>query len=237
MAARAGRRTLAVLVTLALLVGIAAVLDEVARRVVERQAAQQLQQVIGTSQPLTVRVGGWPFVADLITGTVPTVTVTAPRLDVQHLGERISASDVDIVARDVHDVRHPADAVAGTLDVYATVSWTAVSARGGATITSAGGDRASFTGTVDLLGARVAVTISAVPRIDPATHRLVLSEPKATVAGVDLPTDALASAAQSLASRISLPAPEGFTYQSVQATGGGLRVHLSGSNVHLGGLP
>lgn len=237
MAARGRRRLVALLVSLVLLVVVAAVLDEVARRLVERQAATQLQQLAGTSQPIAVDIGGWPFVADVVTGTVPTATVTSPGLTFQRDGEDITVSDVRVDARDVRNLLHPQQAVAGTLDVYATASWAVVSQHGRARITSAGGDRASFTGTVDLLGAQVAVSISAVPRIDPTTHRLVLSEPKATVAGVDLPTSALASAAESLARRISLPAPQGFTYQSVQATDGGLRVHLSGRDVPLTGLP
>ncbi|HET9128057.1 MAG TPA: DUF2993 domain-containing protein [Propionibacteriaceae bacterium] len=237
MAGRRRRGLVALLVSLVLLVVVAAVLDEVARRVVEKQAATQIQHLVGTSEPIAVNIGGWPFVADVVTGRVPTATVTSPRVTFDHLGEKITVSDIRVDAHDVRNLHRPQDAVAGTLDVYATASWAVVSQHGRARITSAGGDRASFTGTVDLLGAQVAVSISAVPRIDPTTHRLVLSEPKATVAGVDLPTAALASAAESLAARISLPAPQGFTYQSVEATGGGLRVHLSGRDVPLSGLP
>ena len=236
MAARTGRRALAVVLAIVLLLAVAAVLDEVARRMVERQTAVQLQQRFATSQPFGVHIGGWPFTALLVTGSAQSVSVTTPRFQLKPDGGAITVTDVEIVGHHVRDVRRPMDAVARTLDVYATVSWAEVSERGGATITSSGGGRASFTGTVDLLGARVKVSVSAVPQIDPSTHRLVLSQPRATLAGVELPPAALLSVADSLAGRITLPAPKGFTYESVEATSSGLRVHLTGTDVKLAAL-
>ncbi len=236
MGRRRSRGALATLVAIAVLLAVAVGLDALARTVVERQAAQALQQDLGTSQPLSVSIGGWPFSLALITGTARTVTVMAPQLTLSRNGQKVTVSDAEAVATSVHDVRRPADAVAGTLRVAATVSWAEVSRLAGVTISSAGGDRARFTDTISLLGADVAVTISAVPAIDPATHSLVLGDPRASVAGVQIPASALASVTGSLASKIDLPAPVGLAYDSVQASTAGMRVALSGADVRLTAL-
>ncbi len=236
MGRRRSRGALATLVAIAVLLAVAVGLDALARTVVERQAAQALQQDLGTSQPLSVSIGGWPFSLALITGTARTVTVMAPQLTLSRNGQKVTVSDAEAVATSVHDVRRPADAVAGTLRVTATVSWAEVSRLAGVTISSAGGDRARFTDTISLLGADVAVTISAVPAIDPATHSLVLRDPRASVAGVQIPASALASVTGSLASKIDLPAPVGLAYDSVQASTAGMRVALSGADVRLTAL-
>ncbi len=236
MARRRTRGALATLVAIVVLLAVAVGLDALARTVVERQAAQALQQDLGTSQPLSVSIGGWPFSLALITGTASNVTVTAPQLTLSRNGQEVTVSDAEAVATSVHDVRRPAEAVAGTLRVTATVSWAEVSRLAGVTISSAGGDRAKFTDTINLLGADVSVTISAVPTIDPASHSLVLGDPRAGVAGVQIPASALASVTGSLASKIDLPAPVGLSYDSVQASMAGLRVVLGGTGVRLSAL-
>ncbi len=233
------RRTRGVLVTLVAIIVLLAVavgLDALARGVVERRAAQTLQQELGTSQQLSVSIGGWPFSLVFITGTAPTVTVTAPSLTLSRNGQHVTVTDAQAVAGQVHDVRHPADEVASTLEVTATVSWQEVSRLAGVTITSDGGDRAKFSETISLLGAEVSVSISAVPAIDPTTHALVLNQPRASLAGVQIPSSALSSVSTSLASRINLPAPVGLNYRSVRASPSGLRVSLSGTAVRLTAL-
>lgn len=236
MTRRRVRGALATVVAIVVLVAVAVGLDALARSVVERQAARALQQDLATSQPVSVSIGGWPFSLALLTGTARTVTVTAPQLTLNRDGQKITVSGAEAVATSVHDVRRPADAVAGTLRVTATVPWAEVSRLAGVTISSAGGDRARFTDTISLLGADVSVSISAVPAIDPATHSLVLNEPRASVAGVQIPATALASVTGSLSSKIDLPAPVGLAYDSVQASTAGLRVALSGTDVHLSAL-
>lgn len=233
---RRRRGLIAFLVALVILVGAAAALDEVARRVAESRAASELQRQIGTSQSVGVDFGGWPFSMALVTGRVSDMHITMPSLTTRRTGSDVTIGDVDVVADGVHDVRHPSSAIADRLSVSGTISWAELSQHVGSTIAWADGGRARFTRSIDVLGTATRIEITAVPGIDPATHKVTLTDARATVAGVTVPAALLAQAASTMAQRITLPNVNGLTYQNLAAEQGGLRVTLGGDNVALDSL-
>lgn len=233
---RRGCGPVALVVAIVLLLGVVAVLDEVARRVAEHRAETTLQQRLGTSQAVDVHFGGWPFSVALLTGRVSSMHLSAPDLTVRSTASQATIRQVDVHANGVHDVRHPGTARADHLTIAGTVSWAELSQHAGATLAFAGDGRASFTRTIDVFGTQQKVDVTARPGIDSTTHKVVLTDVQGTVGGVALPSSLLTSLASSMADRIDLPTKQGLVYTGATATADGVRATMQGSDVALDSL-
>ena len=122
---------------------------------------------------------------------------------------------------------------AATLVGTGRLTYEEVSRLAGTPITYAADQRISASGSLQVLGTTVRGTISAAPVLDPATRTITLAAPQADIAGVTLPSQAVAALVDQVWKPVTLNLPYGLTLDSVTATPEGLQIGVTGADVTL----
>lgn len=222
-----------VVAAVVLVVVVAAVLgDAVARGNTERQVADQIAGYIGASgDDVGVHIGGWPFLAVLVTDRVSSLDLTVPSATLERDDQRLTFNDVAVHADGIRNARDPDEAVVDRADARGRVSWAEISRLSGSTISYQTGSRVQLVRNLSVLGGTVAVKISAVPGIDTDQRKIVLTSPQASLDGITIPSSLLTPAVQAVADRIVLPDLGNLKYQSITPQTEGLKISLSGTGV------
>lgn len=227
----------ALLVVLAVLVGLLAVADRVLEGWAERYVADQLVEQAGLAAPPEVDARGFPFLTQAISGTYDEARIS---LTAAQLGQP-EGTRADVVLRGVHMPLSavisgaveeiPVDRIEGT----ATLSYALLSDQLGAdTELSRAGDDLRVTRTVELLGQQVRLTATGSVAIE--GNDLVADVQDASGAGVDIPDFLLDRAANLLDLRYPVPAlPFGLRLVSVRPAEDGVVVGLEATDTVLGG--
>ena len=224
----------ALLVTLVVLLGLAAVADRIAVGVAEDRVAEAIAQrgeLAGTPE---VSVEGWPFLTQAVSGEYDDVRI---RLTAADLGEpEGTAGDVrlrgvqvplsDVLGGSVTEI--PVDRVDGTV----TLSYALLSRELGTDTTLAPeGDRLRLTTTVRVLGYDVPLTAVGTVALD--GQELVVDVAEAGAAGVDLPGFVVDAATDALDLRYAVDLPFGLQLTSVTPGEDGVRVTADGQDTVL----
>jgi len=237
MARRRRWGCLSVVIALAVLFGVFAVADEVARRAAEQRVQSELAAQLGTGASgkgsLTVKLTGWPFSQFLITNRLSGMRLTGSDVTLSHSGKRVVLQTVDADLSKISNPLHPDNAVIGTLDATGLLSWAEASTELGVTMTGGQGDRLVVNRTITLSGTTVPILISVVPGVDATGERLTLSDPQASFGGVELPASLLQPVATAVADQTHLPSVKGIAYRSLTATSQGLQLAVHGVDVAL----
>lgn len=224
------RRVVVAAVVLVLVV--AAVLgDAVARGNAERQVADQIAGYIGAGDDVGVHIGGWPFLAVLVTDRVSSLDLTAPSATLERDDQKLTFSDIAVHADGIRNARDLDEAVVDRADASGRVSWAEISRLSGSTISYQTGSRVQLVRDLSILGGTVSVKISAVPGIDTDQRKIVLTNPQASLDGITIPSSLLRPAVQAVADRIALPDLGNLKYQSITPQTEGLKISLSGTGV------
>ena len=220
----------ALLITLVLLAGLLVVGDRVAKGFVENRAAASLQTSQHLQHKPKVSVGGFPFLTQLVSGQFHDITVSAAGVDVgSAIMLRVSTITVHLhhvsVPRDYSSVRArtaTADARIGYADLSRTLD---------TPVRYAGNGRVLAKVTVNALGVTVTGTGSAVVHASSAKG-ISFGDPTMSVAGVNLPQEAVRAVARVFAKVISLQGlPFGVQVDGVEATPAAVVLHLSGRDM------
>ena len=215
----------ALLVVLALLLGLALVADRVAVGVAEDRVADAIAERGDLSGTPDVSIQGWPFLTQALGGTYEDVRI---RLDAGDLGEpEGTAADVrlrgvrlplrDVLGGSVTQI--PVDRIDGTV----TLSYELLSRELGTDTTLVPeGDGLRLTTTVEVLGYEVPLTAVGTVRLD--GQDLVVDVAGAEVAGVDVPGFVVDAATDALDLRYPIDLPFGLELTGIAPGDGGVRV-------------
>jgi hypothetical protein len=194
-----------VLIALGILIVLLAIMDRVAVALANRAVAKRIRTELALQQTPSVRIHGFPFLLQAITGRYDDVEVRIPDVDSGPL------QNIEVNAR-LHEVRAPLDKmVSGRLDRIPVRDITGSLAVGyqdlarasgipGLQIASTGGGL-RVSGQVQIGGQQIQV--SARGTISVVDNDLVVTAEEAEVGGVQLPAPALAAAARLLSFRVS----------------------------------
>lgn len=219
------RTVLVVLVLLAALVVGAVLVDRYLRDRAEDEVANRIEGAFGTASPPDVRIGGFPFLTQVLAGEIGRADVRAPGVVV----DGIRLDDVDVSAR---GVVLGSPATAEDLDLTARIT--------DATLAGLLADRVPDPTVVttpdgveiatEVLGVRLEVT--AVPTA--AVGGLVVEITAARLGGAEIDPGVVARLLPEEALTIDVPLPAGLEVVAVEPEDGGLGVVAAGQDVALG---
>lgn len=136
-------------------------------------------------------------------------------------------------ARNITDPRDAEKTVIGALDADAEMDYPELSTLAGMTITHDTGDRVKFDKEVTVFLARLTITVTARPVLDPATRKITLEDPKARASRVPVPAGIIKKALKAHEDKLVLPALDGLVYESLVASEKGATIKVSGRDVLL----
>ena len=224
------------LITLVVLLGLAAVADRVALGVAEDRVAEAIAQRGELAGIPEVSIEGWPFLTQAVAGDYEDVRIrlTAADLgepegttaDVRLRGVRVPLSDV--LGGSVTQI--PVDRVDGTV----TLSYPLLSRELGTDTTLVPeGDGLRLTTTVEALGYEVPLT--AVGTVALEGQELVVDVDGASAAGVDLPGRVVDAASDALDLRYAIDLPFGLELTGVTPGADGVHVTAGARDTVLSG--
>ena len=211
-----------------LLVGGAFVADRVVASTVEKRSVEAIEQnldgVVGTP---TVDIGGFPFLTQVLRGTLDEVTGQVDGVTI----EGIPATDVTL---DATDITTSEPYTAGTATIEATLPTSSIDQIIAdqtrlSIITSVQGDALEATGQV------LGVTLSAalLPRVQDG--RLLGDVESVSIGGASVSVDSLPNAIGDRLDDIEIPVqtglPEGLELSGVRVVDDGVRITASGTDV------
>jgi hypothetical protein len=225
----------ALLVVLALLLGLVLLADRLAVGVAEDQVAEQVADKGGLAGVPAVDITGFPFLTQAIGGSYDDVRIS---LTAEQLGQP-AGTRAEVV---LHGVRVPLSSVLSgsvqevpvdRIDGTATLSYALLSAQLGAdTQLEREGDRLRITRTVEVLGQQLRLT--ATGQVSLQGNDLVVDVEKASGAGVDVPGFLLDRAADLLDLRYPVPElPFGLQLTSVRPAADGVDVRVEATDTVL----
>jgi len=223
------RRLIAVLVGLALVVGLLVAADRVAPRLVGDRIGGTLQTVLDTPERPAVRIAGVPFLTQLATRHFQRVTITARDVPVPGNGGRVAITELDASLSDVRASAGYRRLTVGRFNGSATIGYVTLSAAAGAPVSY--GTEGDGQLTMDLGGA---ITVTGRPTIDREAGAIYLASPRFRIGGRQLP----GAVPQGVLTRLlRIPVPElvpGLVLDDVRAGPTGLILGASGTDVTLG---
>ncbi|MBO4208604.1 LmeA family phospholipid-binding protein [Micromonospora echinofusca] len=214
---------------LVVVLGLLLVGDRIAARLAGDRLAERLACAAGLDRRPEVRIGGFPFATQLLTGRFTEVHAEATDL---HLGE-LRVRQVDAVLRDLTLPAAGQPVRVGRLTIGLVLDYAALPDRlGGREVRYAERDGQLVVSTeTQLLGRQVPVTLLARPEIVDGQLRITPGEVE--VMGFRRPAEQVLKRMGG-ATELTRPLPQlpaNLRYRSVRATGDGLRVELGGTDV------
>lgn len=233
MAARrkgARRAGLALVLFLVVLVVLAVVADRAAQQVAERRVAQQLQTGLGTPNPPSVDIGGFPFLTQAQRRSFSAVHLVAD--DVRAPGQPTLVKHIDLRLRNVSSDDNFATSTAEQVDGTATLDYPTAEKVTGQPLRYASENRVEVSQPTELMGVPMTARVVGRPVVNVADQTLTLGDPELTVAGVDVPD----TTSKALLESVLKPAPVrgvpfGLTIVDVAAQPEGLVAGVRGSDV------
>ena len=210
------------------LAGGALVADRVAHSTAERRVTEAIEQNLDVAGTPTVEIGGFPFLTQLLAGSVDDVTGAVDGVTL----EGIDATDVTI---DAQDVTTSEPYTLGSATIAATLPTASiekiVADRSQLDIAVAVDGRA-LTATGTVLGLKLAANL--VPRVEDG--RLLVTVANVQVAGLTVSVDDLPRAIGDRLTDIEIPVsglPEGLVLSDATVVADGVRITADGTDVVL----
>ena len=178
-----------------------------------------------------------PFLGVLVTDELQGIDTTISKATVDRDDTTVTFRDVDIHANGIRHAREESQAVAETMSATGRIDWSELSRLAGGKVTY--NDDTGETGRVAIvtvLGARVDVSITAVPGVKTTSRRVTLSSPSASLDDIPIPDVLLKPILDGITSRFTLPDLGNLHYESLKATSQGLDFSLVGTGVKLSDL-
>jgi hypothetical protein len=204
--------------------------DRYAHRRAEQQVAALLQSQLGTPQPPTVDIEGFPFLTQVATDSIGRVHVVADQL-----GETTKApvilAHADLIMTDVDTNDWFKSMKVAHSEGKARLDYAKLSSLAGAPLAYGGEGRVEIAVNTTVVRREVEAVITGLPRLNAKDQTMTLSDARIAVAGVKLPD----FTAQALLAAVLKPIPLkgmplGMTVTKIAAAEDGLQVDLVGDN-------
>lgn len=231
-----------VAVVIIALVAVAAVItDQTFRARSEKAIAANIAESVGADESsVGVTIRNRPFLGVLLTDELQGLDATIPTATVARDETTVTFHDVNIHANGIRHAREESRTVAETMSATGRVDWPELSRLAGGKITyndDAGANgKVTIVRDMSVLGARVGVSISAVPGVETTSRRVTLTSPSASLDGIPIPDILLKSVLEGITDRFTLPDLGNLHYESLKATPKGLEFSLVGTEVKLSDL-
>lgn len=231
-----------VAVVIIALVAVAAVItDQTFRARSEKAIAANIAESVGADESsVGVTIRNRPFLGVLLTDELQGLDATIPTATVARDETTVTFHDVNIHANGIRHAREESRMVAETMSATGRVDWPELSRLAGGKITyndDAGANgKVTIVRDMSVLGARVGVSISAVPGVETTSRRVTLTSPSASLDGIPIPDILLKSVLEGITDRFTLPDLGNLHYESLKATPKGLEFSLVGTEVKLSDL-
>jgi LmeA-like phospholipid-binding len=204
--------------------------DRYAQRRAEDRVATALQPQLGTPERPQVDVGGFPFVTQIITGSVGKIHIVADELGTTNNAPLILAH-ADLVMTDVVTNDWFKTMKIAHTEGPALLDYTKLSALARAPLSYGSEGRVQIVHKTTVIGREVDAVITGAPRLDVEEQTMTLSDAKISVAGVNLPDFTAQALLAALLKPIPLKGmPIGLTVTSIDAAEDGLHLALAGDN-------
>lgn len=229
-------RFIAILVVLVVVAGFV-IGDATARARTEQRINQEVatQANIDPSQ-VSTSIGGWPFLAVMVTNALTSLDITVPQATVTEGGKTLSLSNLSAHARDLRNVRDNDNATAGHVEMSGRIGYDELSRLAQSDVGFAEQGRVELHREMNVLGVDVPVVVSAQPGIDTQRQVVVFTDAHAKVANLSIPENLLDSVLDSMTQSAPLPELNGVDYTDLHADEDGLTIEMSGDNVRLADL-
>jgi LmeA-like phospholipid-binding len=202
--------------------------DRYAHRRAERQIATLLQSQLGTPQPPTIDIEGFPFLTQVAADSIGRIHVVGDQL-----GETTKApvilAHADLIMTDVDTNDWFQSMNVAHTEGTARLDYTKLSSLAGTPLAYGGEGRVEIVVNTTVVGREVQAVISGLPRLNAKEQTMTLSDAKIAVAGVNLPDFAAQALLAAALKPIPLKGmPLGLTVTKIVAAEDGLQVDLAG---------
>lgn len=205
----------------------------VAMRTVQSRVATQLGVDPSAVHASTSQ---WILLPVFTSGTLDDLSLDIDGADVTVQGEELSLQSVHGDFTGLSHVRSADELTVGALEASAVMGWDDVSTASGMSVSGGADGTIQADTTVEVLGAEVPVTVTAVPTVA-VGGAITLTEAQVSVATVDLPDTLVQAVLANTQDRLVLPdLPGGLGYSGLEAAADGIRVAVSGQDVRLSTL-
>ncbi len=230
---RALRGTVIALAVVALLLGGLFYADRTFHSRVEREVATSLTTQLGTPQPPTVDIEGWPFLTQIVTGSIGTVRVGADDIGTTNEAA-LAIARTDLVLTDVTSTDRFATMNVAQAEGSARIDYAALQGLAGVPLTFVGDGRLQVVVTGELFSQQIGAKITGKPALDVGGQTVNLTDPKITVAGVDLPDFTSRALIRALLKPIQITGvPFGLRITSIDCGDDGVHAAVAGENIPL----
>jgi hypothetical protein len=204
--------------------------DRYAQHRAEHRVATALGPHLGTPEPPQVDIEGFPFLTQVMVGSVGKIHIVADQLGVSNNAPVILVH-ADLVMTDVATNDWFKTMKITHTEGTALLDYTKLSALAGAPLTYGSEGRVQIVHKTTVLGREVDAVITGAPRLDVDEQTMTLSDAKISVAGVNLPDFTAQALLAALLKPIPLKGmPIGLTVMSIEAAGDGLHLALTGDS-------
>lgn len=177
---------LVVVLVLGLLAGGLFIADGYAERRVEQESAAELQRQLRTPDPPSVDIQGDYFLPQVAVRSLDTVRVVLDDIPAEGDGS-LPVAHADLTLTDVTTTDWFASMTVAHAGGTARIDWSGLPSVGGAPLRYVGSGRVQVQPTTTVVGREVRATITGIPQLDAPAQTITLTDPKISVAGVDLP--------------------------------------------------
>ncbi|SER49942.1 Protein of unknown function [Propionibacterium cyclohexanicum] len=211
--------------------------DQVVRIRAESRISTQVTSQIGSSTPVTVHLGGWPFLVSVARNELGSARLSIGSATLPVGSREVAVREGSVRVRGVAPIRNLSSASIGVADAQVVISWDTLTRLTGVQLSLAGEGQVAAQTTLSVLGTEVQARIVAGLRLGDAAGQLVLDGPGAQVAGVQVPPQIVSGAVNRLRSRLVLPAlPTGLGYSGLSVDARGVTVDVHGEHLSLSQL-
>ena len=205
--------------------------DRFGHRRAEQRVADTLQPQLGTPQPPQVTIEGFPFLTQVVSGSVEEMHVLADQLGETTQSPLILAH-ADLVMTDVATIDWFKTMTIAHAEGTARIDYAKLSAVAGAPLAYGGEGRLEIVVKTTVVGREVEAVISGSPRLNAREQTMTLSNAKISVEGVNLPDFTAQALLAALLRPIPLKGmPLGLTVTKIVAAEDGMHVDLAGDNL------
>ncbi|MFZ0530397.1 MAG: DUF2993 domain-containing protein [Propionicimonas sp.] len=223
-------RRVLIWLAVAAVVGVGAfVVDNLVRNQAQDQAEAQIQAQLGSTEGLSVELGGVPFSLALITHTVPSAVLSADAVPLEVDGKQVTLTQVNITTGQV--TLTPEELQVASLSGAAVLGYADLETLAGVPVAYAGDQRLELRYAITILGQPVDLAVSALPVLDVPTQVIRLTDPGVEVNGSSFNLPVEQSLIDSLVKPIDVSLDYGLQATAVTPEEAGLSLAFSGTDV------
>ena len=205
--------------------------DRFGHRRAEQRVADTLQPQLGTPQPPQVNIEGFPFLTQVVSGSIGEMQVRADQLG-ETTQSPLIVAHADLVMTDVATIDWFKTMTIAHTEGVARIDYAKLSAVAGAPLTYGGEGRLELVVKTTVFRREVEAVISGTPRLNAREQTMTLSDAKISVEGVNLPDFTAQTLLAALLRPIPLKGmPLGLTITKIVASEDGMHVDLVGDNL------